>query len=128
MQHFAGDKDKILSFYCDNAPELIAAATALTWRLSTATTGMPQTNGVAENSVRRTKEEGGGCGVVQSGFNPPTFWPLAGEHYCISANIAIADGDSAYNRRRKLGHFKGNVSLVVPSLTSCPNPILRLRP
>ena len=70
MQHFAGDGDKVNSFYCDNAPELIAAASALNWRLSTATTGMPQTNGVAENCVRRTKE-GGGCGVVQSGFNPP---------------------------------------------------------
>ena len=53
MQHFAGPKDKVQSFYCDNAPELISAANALKWRLAAATTGMPQTNGVAENWVRR---------------------------------------------------------------------------
>ena len=79
MQHFCGPKDRIASFYCDNAPELVSAARALKWRLSTATTGMPQTNGVAENCVRRTKE-GGGCGKVQSGFNAATFWPEAGQH------------------------------------------------
>ncbi len=69
MLQLAGPKDKIASFYCDNAPELVSGARALHWRLATATTGMPQTNGVAENCVRWTKE-GGGCGVVQSGFNP----------------------------------------------------------
>ena len=104
FQHFAGPRDKIKSFYCDNAPELISAARGLNWRLSTATTGMPQTNGVAENCVRTTMD-GGGCVIVQSGFNPPTFWPEAGEHYCFSTNIAIIDGDSSYNRR--LGVFIG---------------------
>ena len=72
FQHFAGAKDKIRSFHCDNAPELLSAARALHWRLSTATPGMPQTNGVAENCVRRTKE-GGGCAIVQSGLNPRTI-------------------------------------------------------
>jgi hypothetical protein len=67
---------------------------------------MPQTNGVAENCVRRVKE-GGGCAIVQSGFNPATFWPPASEHYCFSVNIALIDGDSCYNRRHKQGHFKG---------------------
>ncbi len=106
MQHFCGPKDRIARFYCDNAPELVSSARKLKWRLSTATTGMPQTNGVAENWVRRT-QEGGGCGIVQSGLNAATFWPEAGQHYCSSTNIAIIDGDSAYNRRHKAGHFKG---------------------
>ncbi len=106
MQHFAGSKNKVQSFDCDNAPELIAAATALKWRLATATTGMPQTNGVAENCVRKTKE-GSGCGIVQSWVEPDSFWGSAGEHYCFSTNIAIIDGDSSYNRRHKIGHFKG---------------------
>ena len=82
MQHFCGPDDHIASFYCDNAPELVSAARAVKWRLATATTGIPQTNGVAENCVRRTKE-GGGCGIVQSGYNSTTFWPEAGEHYCF---------------------------------------------
>ena len=51
MQHFAGSKDITPRFYCDSAPELIASARACKWRLATASTGMPQTNGVAERSV-----------------------------------------------------------------------------
>ena len=97
MQHFAGPKDHISSFYCDNAPELITSARACKWRLATATPGIPQTNGVAERSVRTVKEGGGG-GNVQSGYNP-TWWPEAGEHFCFSKTIAIVDDDSSYDRR-----------------------------
>ena len=86
--------------------ELVAAATACHWRLATSTTGMPQTNGVAENCVRRAKE-GGGCAIVQSGLDPAAFWPPAVEHYCFASNIALMDGDSAYNKRHKKGHFLG---------------------
>ena len=32
VQQFAGPRDKVQSFYCDNAPELISAATSLKWR------------------------------------------------------------------------------------------------
>ncbi len=99
-------KRQVPSFYCANGPELVSAATALKWRLATATTGMPQTNGVAENCVRRCKE-GGGCAIVQSGFNPKTCWPFAGEHFCFANNIAIVNGDSAWNKRHTKGRFKG---------------------
>ena len=58
MQHFAGPKDHISSFYCDNAPELFTSARACKWRLATATPGIPQTNGVADRSVRIVKEGG----------------------------------------------------------------------
>ena len=77
MQHFAGATDKPACFYCDNAPELIASARACKWRIATATTGIPQTSGVAERSVR-TDKEGGGCGIAQSGYNPK-WWPEVGE-------------------------------------------------
>ena len=63
--------------------------------------------GVAEQSVRTVKE-GGGCGIVQSGFNAKTFWPAAAVHFCFSTNTAIVDGDSCYNRRHKAGRFKGH--------------------
>ena len=33
FQHFAGAKDKVTSFYCDNAPELKAAARECAWRI-----------------------------------------------------------------------------------------------
>ena len=102
MQHFARATDNIANFYCDNAPELITSARACKWRLATATTGMPQVNGVAEWSVRIVKE-GGGCGIVQSGFNP-TWWPEVGEHFCIAKSIAIVNGDSSlpHTRHRTL--------------------------
>ena len=106
MQHFAGPKDKIQSFYSDNAPELVSSARGLGWRMSTSTTGMPQTNGVAEHCVRKTKE-GIGFGIVQPGAEPDSCWGPAGEHFCFSTNIAIIEGDSYYNRRHKVGHFKG---------------------
>jgi hypothetical protein len=86
MQHFCGPKDHIASFYCESAPELVTSARACKWRRSTATTGMPQTNGVAERSVR-TGKEGGGCGIVQSGFNAKTFWPEAAEHFCFRQTL-----------------------------------------
>ena len=74
FQHFAGANDKVTNFYCDNAPELKAAARTCSWRISTATPGQPQTNGVAERSVRTVKE-GGACGMVQSGLHPKNGGP-----------------------------------------------------
>ena len=127
MQHFAGPKDKIQSFYCDNAPELVSSARGLGWRISTATTGMPQTNSVAESAVRRTKE-GAGCGIVQSGAEPDSFWGAAGEHFCFSSNIALIDGDSAYNRRHKDGHFKGQQIPFGALVDFMPQPDTRLPP
>ena len=38
LRDFAGPTDNIASFYCDNAPELVAAARACKWRFATATT------------------------------------------------------------------------------------------
>ncbi len=109
MQHFCGPTDHIASFDCDNATELATSARACKWRLATATTGMPQTNGAAERSVRTVKE-GGGCGVVQSGYNAETFWPEM-------ANASAFNIQPPFNRKHednrthKSGHFKG---LLIP--------------
>ena len=120
FQHFAGAKDKIRSFHCDNAPELLSAARALHWRLSTATPGMPQTNGVAENCVRRTKE-GGGCAIVQSGLNPRTFWPEAGEHYCFPQTSLLSTATPATTEDTKRVILKVIPFPLVPLWTLCHN-------
>ncbi len=58
FQNLAGAKDKVTSLYCGTAPELKAAARQCAWRISAATTGQPQANGVAERSVRTVTEGG----------------------------------------------------------------------
>ena len=109
LQHLAGARDKITSFYCDNATELKAAARHCAWRISTATPGQPQTNGAVERSVR-TVNEGGSCGTVQSGFHPK-WWPSAGKQFCFSRDTAMIDGDSCYHVRHGKCHLRG---LLIP--------------
>ena len=97
MQHFAVPKDNIKTSDCDIAPELLAGARHCMWRLVTATTRLPQTNGVVERGVRTVKD-GGRCGVVQTGFSP-AWWPTASEHFCFSKVITEVDGDSPCNKK-----------------------------
>ena len=124
MKHFAGSKDKVSSFYCDNSPELATAARACQWRLSTATTGMPQTNDFAERSVRAV-EEGSSCGIAQSGYST-TWWPDASEHFCFSKNAALVDGGSSYNRRHGRCHFKGERIPFGAFVDFMPQPYTKL--
>ena len=102
----------------------MTSARACKWRIATATTGIPQINGVAERSVRTVKE-GGGCGVAQSGYNPK-WWPEAGEHSRFAKIIAIVNGDSSYNRRRKTGHFKGESHPFVALVDFMPKNDMKL--
>ncbi len=124
MKYFAGSKDRVSSFYCDIAPELVTTARACQWRLSTATTGMPQTNGVAERSVRMVKEFIS-CGIVQSGYSTK-WWLDAGVHFCFSKSVALVDGDSSYNRGHGKGHFKGERILVGAFIDFMPQPDTKL--
>ena len=39
----------------------------------------------------------------------PQFWPYAIRDYCFAENIKMVEGDSAWNRRFKKGHFRGPV-------------------
>ena len=41
---------------------------------------------------------------------PPQFWPYAiRDYYCFAENIKMIDGDSAWNKPFKKGHFRGPV-------------------
>ena len=39
----------------------------------------------------------------------PVWWPYAIQHFCFASNIEVVDGDSAWNKRHKQGHFKGDL-------------------
>ena len=81
---FAGPHDYIKELFTDNAPELIKAAETAQWINSTSTPGRPQSNGVAERTVRSVKE-GARTILLVAGLTPK-FWPLALRHWCFSRN------------------------------------------
>ena len=60
FRKWAKPDDVIESFYADNAPELTAAAKSEGWRMPTSTPGVPESNGLAERKVRKTKRENKG--------------------------------------------------------------------
>ena len=93
--------------HSDNAPELLEAMKHLGWANPTSCPGIPQTNHIAEEKVRLCKT-GTRAVLEQSGF-PDDWWPMASQYYSMTQNFMITDGDSAYNRRHKKGHFKGEL-------------------
>ena len=65
---FLGPDTKPKAYYSDNAAEIKAAVVALGVPPSTCTPHIPQTNGIAENCVRKVSE-GTACLLLQSGFS-----------------------------------------------------------
>jgi hypothetical protein len=120
LAHFAG-RDPIQSFYTDAAPELEKAASTLGWEHPTAVPGRPKTNGVAERAVRAVLE--GGRAVLEHSGVPQQFWPQACDHWCFSQNVAMREGNSAWNRRHKKGHFKGNLVPFGSLVDFKPSPV-----
>ncbi len=109
FKEWAGPRDKIQGFCCDNAPEHVGAAKQRGWRCAAATTGMPQNNGLVERLVR-TSMDGGRCNIAQSGALSK-WWPRAVKCYSFGHNVAMRDGDSPCNKRHKQAHCK---SLLIP--------------
>ena len=85
MQFFAGT-DEIKSFYSDNAHELEKAAKELGWMRASSTPGVPQTNGLAERMVRKTKEMSR-ANIVQGGQHA-SWWEYAAPCGCFTRNTA----------------------------------------
>ena len=68
------------------------------------TPGIPQTNGLTERIVRKTKE-GARCNLAQAGLSV-AWWAFALVHFCVASNIPTAGGTSAHFERHK-SHFRG---------------------
>ena len=96
LNEFVGPKETVQLFYSDNSLELKRAATDLGFKHGTGTPGLPQTNGVAENAVKRAVQ-GAVTSLERAGF-AATWWPHAIRHFPFSNNIT-GFGDSPHKNR-----------------------------
>ena len=106
LREFLGTK-KAKRAWTDGSGELQVALAKLNIVHDTATPYRPQTNGRAERLVRKIME--GTRTLLLAAGLPPGFWPYAMRAFCFGSNIAMRNGDSAWNRRHKKGHFQGKI-------------------
>ena len=104
-REFWGVRGKPKMMYHDNAPELIATDLDLGWAYETSTQGVSETNAIAERSIQEVVD-GASASLEQAGFFPEA-WPVASPYYACARNFNLEDGDSAYNKRFRQGHFPG---------------------
>jgi len=95
MQHFAGDRE-IKSFYCDNAPEFKKCAAKLGWPMPTSTPGRPETHGLVEVIVGKSKN--GTRANLRQGGGTKDWWKFAGPHSVFSKNTQGGQ-DSPYYKK-----------------------------
>ena len=99
LQHFLGPNVVPKLVYSDNSGELSLAVKLLGGLPDTCTPHVPQTNGIAENCVRKVKE-GTSCLILQSGLSPK-FWDDAMKCFCFTRNVTdiLSIGCTAYQAR-----------------------------
>jgi len=105
LRRFAGTT-KLKSVYSDNSPEIRKAVRdmgATTTVHVTSVPGLPATNAIAENMVKRTLV-GTRNALLHAGL-PSCFWPYACQHYAFCRNTRLYNGDSSWNMRHKKGHL-----------------------
>ena len=91
--------------YSDGAPEIDNACKEHYIKHGKSTPGVPQTNAEIETRVRLVTN--GARVALETGGAPNCFWPFAARHYCMTRNIRMVKGDSAWNKRTGKGHFTG---------------------
>ena len=122
LLEFAGPNYYINELYTANSLELIKAAADAKWIHSTSTPERPDTNGVAERSVRSVKQ-GARTTLLRSGLGLCIrFWVLGIQHWCFARNtrtksangdcLPFGTTDNAYTRRRKNTRSKASASLL----------------
>jgi DNA (cytosine-5)-methyltransferase 1 len=85
--------------YSDNSKEIKAACKHLLLSHDTSISHVPQSNGIAENAVKRVKE-GTACTLTQSGFCD-AWWNLAMYCFCFLKNVVdiLWNNKTAYANR-----------------------------
>ena len=99
LQFFHGPNVVPKLLYSDNSGELGLAIKLMGGIPDTCTPHVPQTNGIAENCVRKVKE-GTACLLLQSGLSI-NFWDEAMKCFCFTRNVTdiLACGCTAYQTR-----------------------------
>ena len=107
LKRFQGPmfNNRILHLYTDGAPEIVKAGKSLRTCHDTSTPYRSATNGIAEREIRNVLE--GTRTLLEHSGLPTSYWPYGSRCFCHHANIRMVEGDSAWNRRHKQGHFKG---------------------
>ena len=99
--------NRVLHLYTDGALEIVKAGKNLRTCHDTSTHDRSATNGIAEQEIRNVLE--GTRTLLEHSGLPTSYWPYASRCFCHHANIRMVEGDSAWNKRHKQGHFKGEI-------------------
>ena len=91
-------------------PELISAVKKLHAPHGKATPYRHQSNAYAERVVRKIVE--GARTLLEHTGLPSCFWPFAVRYWCFADDVAVRDGESAWNLRHGSGHFAKHGSLI----------------
>ena len=109
LMQFLSNQDiaRLEKVHSDRAGEIKSALDNLGIRHSRSQPYDPQSNGVAERTVRMILE-GMRTLLLHAGL-PPPYWRFAARAWCQSHNVSIdADGSSPYARRFDNGNWKGS--------------------
>ena len=99
LVEFAGPQGRAKHIYSDNSGEIKAACETLGWPRDPSLPHRPQTNGIAENAVKKVSE-GTSCCLVQSRLSDER-WPYAMRCFCFLRNIVdvLFHGSTAWKQR-----------------------------
>ena len=114
LRDCVGPSTAVSIFYSDNAPELVRAAKDLKWHHDTATPGRPQTNGVAERTVKQVEE--GARTICEHAGLEPQWWPRAVKHFCFfplyTSDASDEKRSDSRDRLHVTQHMKNRIDRV----------------
>jgi len=99
LVEFAGPQGKAKHVYSDNSKEIKSACEKLGFPQDGSLPHRPETNGIAENSVKKCRE-GTSCALYQSRLSDE-WWPYALRCYCFLRNVVdtLFHGKTAWKAR-----------------------------
>ena len=98
------------------------AAKLLRWPHNESLTGVKETNGLAENAVKRVLSGIQGC-LLQAGLEDK-WWTYACRYFCFARRAKILEGDSIYNKSMENTLIKGSCTLSAAECISFPCQML----